>query len=162
MEAIHFLCIWGSASYSLMKAINFKSIHQYLYDQLTGSFMGFMIGASATGLVSQFFETRSMKNLWGLTSKKTVVDKETFHELEWIISIVIGFVVFEIVTKFLKEKLPIFIPRYKKMLFRWLIREKLHERLRTVSVTINRNQTVFFAAIHHGVKQAFDRFSKKP
>lgn len=53
-----------------MKYFNRKAITQYLYDQLTGNFAGFLIGLSATSLVSQFFETRSLKNFWGLGAKK--------------------------------------------------------------------------------------------
>ena len=73
-----------------MKIVSRKVVLRYLYDQLTGNFAGFLIGMSATTLVSQFYETRGLRNLWGLTSKKTVVDKDTFSNLEWIISIVIS------------------------------------------------------------------------
>lgn len=102
-----------------MKYLQRKVILKYIYDQLTGNFMGFLIGMSATGLVSHFFETRSIKNLWGLAAHKRVVDKDTFSNLEWIISIIIGFIVFEIVTKVLKEKLNKNYPRYKFKALRW-------------------------------------------
>ena len=88
-----------------MKYLSRKNIAKYLYDQLTGNFAGFIVAMSASGLVSRFFETRSIRNLWGIASKKTVISKETFGALEWIISIVIGFVVFEIMTKVVKERL---------------------------------------------------------
>src|SRR6186713_3155701 len=114
-----------------MQKLSLKTVYKYLYDQLTGNFLGFLIGASATGLVSQFFETRGLKNLWGLTAKKTVVDKGTFQNLEWIISIVIGFIVFEIMTKVVKAKLEKHLPRYKRILFRWIIKVNLHEQIRS-------------------------------
>lgn len=140
-----------------MKKINPKAVYKYLYDQLTGNFIGFLIGSSATGLVSQFFETRSIKNLWGLTAKKTVVDKDTFHNLEWVISIVIGFVVFEIVTKVIKEN----FPRYKRTTFRWIINHDLHHKTRSLGSVIAGRSVLFFAAVHQGVKQALNRYSAK-
>ncbi len=144
-----------------MKKIRLKSILRYLYDQLTGNFIGFVIGASATGIVSQFFETRSIRNLWGLTAKKAVVDKETFHNLEWIISIVIGFIVFEIVTRVIKENLQKNFPRYKRMVFRWIVSKELHHKTRSMGSEIAGRGTVFFATVHQGVKQAFTRVSDK-
>lgn len=144
-----------------MKNVNKKTVLSYLYSQLTGNFTGFLIGASATGLASQFFETRSVKNLWGLTAKKTVVDKETFHELEWIISIVIGFIAFEIVTKVVKEKLEQNFPRYKRTAFRWIVRENLHHKARSLSAQITAKGAVFYSGVHQGAKQAFNRFSSR-
>ncbi|HEY3404900.1 MAG TPA: hypothetical protein VGK59_16030 [Ohtaekwangia sp.] len=144
-----------------MQKVRLKTILRYLYDQLTGNFMGFLIGASATGLVSQFFETRSLKNLWGLTAKKTVVDKSTFQNLEWIISIVIGFIVFEIFTKVIKAKIEKHAPRFKRLLFRWIIRENLHEKLRAGQTQLNEKRILLFAAVHQGVRQAFNRISGK-
>ena len=107
-----------------MKYPTQKSILKYTYDQLTGSFMGFLLGMAATRLVSRFFVTRSIRNLWGLTAKKTVVDKQTYHALEWIISIVIGFIVFEIVTKVIKKKIDEKFPIYKLRFLRWTVRNK--------------------------------------
>src|ERR1044072_4892084 len=78
---------------------------QYMYSNFTGNFVGFAIGMASTRLVSHFFTTRSIKNLWGLTAKKTVVDKQTFSAMEWMISIIIGFVVFEIISKYVKKKM---------------------------------------------------------
>ena len=92
--------------------------------------MGFIVGMSATGLVSHFFETRSIKNLWGLAAHKKVVAKSTFSNLEWIISILIGFIVFEIMTKVVKEKLDRNLPRYKFRLFRWIVARRVRAKIR--------------------------------
>lgn len=138
-----------------MKSISLKTVLRYLYDQLTGNFAGFLIGVSATGLVSHFFETRSIKNLWGLTAKKTIVNKETFHQLEWIISIVFGFIVFEIVTKVIKERLERNFPKFKKAFYRWIIRKDLHSKLRSLIQVTKGKTLVFYAGVHQGVKQSF-------
>jgi hypothetical protein len=84
-----------------------------MYSNFTGNFIGFAIGMASTRLVSHFFTTKSIKNLWGLTAKKTVVDKQTFSGLEWMISIVIGFLVFEIISKWVKKKMDPVLQKYK-------------------------------------------------
>jgi hypothetical protein len=104
-----------------------KIITRYLYDQLTGNFLGFIVGISASSLVSKFFATRSAKNLWGLASKKTVVDKDTFSAMEWVISIIVGFIVFEIMTKIVKEKVAQYYPVYKVKVLRYLVKNNLRD-----------------------------------
>ena len=130
-----------------MKFISRKVVLKYLYNQLTGTFAGFLIGMSATKLVAQFFETRKLKNLWGLASKKTIVDKDTFGNLEWIISIVIGFIVFEIFTKVVKEKIDQYFPIYKYRFFRWTIATQWHIKLRDTGNMLNERRVVIFAAM---------------
>src|SRR5262245_56884523 len=102
-----------------MKKQNRKPLLSYLSDQFIERFTGFIIGLWASQLVSHFFTTRSLHNLWGLTAKKTVVSKQTFGNLEWIASIFIGYIVFEIVLRILKSKLT---PRLCKLRFRLLRR----------------------------------------
>ena len=87
-----------------MKKQNQKSLFNYLSDQFIGRFTGFIIGLWASQLVHHFFTTRSIHNLWGLTAKKTVVSKQTFGHLEWMSSVLIGYIVFEIVLRILKNK----------------------------------------------------------
>jgi len=102
-----------------MKFISRKGVLKYLYNQLTGTFAGFLIGMSATKLVAQFFETRGLKNFWGLTSKKTIVDKTTFSNLQLLVSIIIGFIVFEIISKFVQQKMEELLPAYTKSFKGW-------------------------------------------
>lgn len=86
---------------------------EYVYSNYVGNFFGFVIGLASTRLVSHYFATRSLKNLWGLASRKTIVDRHTYSTMEWVVSIVIGFVVFEIVSKWLKKKIDEMLPKYK-------------------------------------------------
>lgn len=88
-----------------MKIKIIRKFLEYVYNNYVGNFLGFVIGMASTRLVSHYFTTRSIRNLWGLTAHKTVVDKHTYNTMEWGISIVIGFIVFEIVSKWLKKKL---------------------------------------------------------
>ena len=144
-----------------MKFISGKVILKYLYNQLTGTFAGFLIGMSATKLVAQFFETRGLKNLWGLASKKTIVDKDTFGNLEWIISIVIGFIVFEIFTKVVKEKIDQYFPIYRYRFFRWTIANQWHTKLRDTGVSLNHSRVVVFAAMQSAFKIAIDKYARR-
>jgi hypothetical protein len=101
-----------------------KSAFKYLYDNFISNFIGFIIGITATRLVSHFFVTRSIKNLWGLTARKTVIDKKTFSNLELLISVTIGFIVFEIISKWLKKKLEEIYPVCKTAVMGWLNKNK--------------------------------------
>jgi hypothetical protein len=144
-----------------MRYLKKKIVLPYLYNQLTGNFLGFMIGMSATGLVSQFFETRSIRNLWGLSSKKTIIDKETFAGLEWIISIVIGFIVFEIITKVMKERLVRNFPRLKRSFFRILIRHQLHNAMSQKYEMVRMKSAEYVSSVNVGIRQALNKFGKR-
>ncbi|NII29447.1 hypothetical protein HB364_30490 [Pseudoflavitalea sp. X16] len=104
-----------------MKNIS-KQFIEYLYNHFIGNFIGFVIGMASARLVSHYFTTRSIKNLWGLAARKTVVDKQTFSLMEWSISILIGFIVFELISKWVKKKTDALLPRYK--LTRWMASEQ--------------------------------------
>ena len=123
--------------------------------------MGFLIGMSATGLVAQFFETRSIKNLWGLTAKKTVVDKNTFAYLEWFISIVIGFIVFEVFMNYVKRYLDVNKPRLKMKMFRWVVKTNVLQLIQNLRNKTNSGRVALFTAMHHGKQAALNKFSKK-
>ena len=103
-----------------MKYSILQKLALYLYNNFLGNFIGFIIGMASTKLVSHFFATRSLKNLWGLTSRKTLVDKQTFSILEWSISIIIGFLVFEIVSKGIKKKVDELMPSWKMNIKNWI------------------------------------------
>lgn len=102
-----------------MKSSIQKKFLEYLYSNFIGNFLGFAIGMASTRLVSHFFTTRSIKNLWGLTAKKTVVDKQTFTAMEWMISLAIGFIVFEIISKWVRQKVEELAAKHQ-WLARWM------------------------------------------
>ena len=100
-----------------MKTQNRKTVLSYLSEQFIGRFTGFVIGLWATRIVSHFFTTRSIHNLWGLTAKKTVVSKEAFGNLQWIAAVVIGYIVFEVVFRLVKNRVA---PEVSRVRFRLL------------------------------------------
>ena len=109
----------------------FQKFASYLYNNFLGNFLGFAVGMASTRLVSHYFATRSIKNLWGLTSHKTVLDKKTYSNLEWIVSLVIGFIVFEIISKWVTKKLDEHWPKYKASILQWLAKKRLYPALRS-------------------------------
>lgn len=97
-----------------------KNFVKYLYDNFIANFIAFVIGIAATKLVSLFFVTRSIKNLWGLTARKTVIDKKTFSNLELLISVMVGYIVFEVISKWIKKKMEETYPVYKTKVLGWM------------------------------------------
>ena len=106
-----------------MKTISQK-LALYLFHNFIGNFLGFIVGMASTRLVSHFFATKSIKNLWGLTTRKTLVDKQTFNILEITISILIGFIVFELISKAIKKKMDESLPSWKLTVKKWLAYHK--------------------------------------
>ena len=109
-----------------MKNSIFQKFIQYLYNNFLGNFIGFAVGMASARLISHYFATRSIKNLWGLTTHKTLLDKKTYSNLEWIVSVVIGFIVFEIISKWVKKKMGEMVPKYKTSVMQWLAKNKLY------------------------------------
>ena len=109
----------------------FQKFIQYLYNNFLGNFIGFAVGMASTRLVSHYFATRSIKNLWGLTTHKTLLDKKTYGNLEWIVSVVIGFIVFEIISKGVKKKMDELMPKYKTSIRQWLAKNKWYAAVKS-------------------------------
>ena len=109
-----------------------KTIFNYLSEQVIGRFTGFMVGLWASRLISHFFTTRSIHNLWGLTARKTVVSKQTFGNLEWIASVLIGYLVFEIVLRIIKNKIGPWLSKSRFRLLRWMAERGWGEKIRSL------------------------------
>jgi len=114
-----------------MKKQNRKPVFNYLSEQFLGRLTGFIIGLWACKLVSHFFTTRSIHNLWGLTARKTVVSKQTFGNLEWMASVLIGYIVFEIVLRLMKDKIGPWLTKYRFRLLRRVVEKGWGEKAKT-------------------------------
>jgi hypothetical protein len=66
-----------------------------------------------------------------------LVDKQTFSILEWTISILIGFIVFEIISKGIKKKLDEMMPSWKIMIKNLLQRNRPSNTVNTLSYSGN-------------------------
>ena len=116
-----------------MKKSIFLKFIQYLYNNFLGNFIGFAVGMASTRLVAHYFATRSIKNLWGLNTHKAVLDKNTYSNLEWIVSAVIGFIVFEIISKSIKKKMDVIMPKYKTSALQWLAKNKWYGAIQSTN-----------------------------
>lgn len=144
-----------------MKLPTRKEAVQYLYDQVLAQFTGFCIGIYSTGIVSRFFETRSITNLWGLLARKTVVDEGTFNILERIVAVVIGFIVFVIVTTILKPLLERLKPVFVQEIAQFARERGWDTRWETLKVDLKRKRIAFFASLDVAIRNAIKkRFSK--
>ena len=123
-----------------MKNGIFQKFIQYLYNNFLGNFIGFAVGMASTKLVSHYFATRSIKNLWGLTSHKTVLAKNTYANLELIVSLVIGFIVFEIISKWIKKKMDVWMPKYKTFVLQWLAKNKWYAGVKSANSQERKSQ----------------------
>lgn len=93
---------------------------EYLLNNYIGNFLGFIVGSLSTRVVANYFTTRSIRNLWGLAAHgRTVVTKHTYTNLEWMVSILVGFIVFELISKSLQKMVASLLPKYK--LTRWMV-----------------------------------------
>ena len=99
-----------------------QKVSLYIYNSFLGNFLGFIVGMASTRIVSHFFATKSIRNLWGLTSKKTLLDKQTYAIIEYTVSILIGFVVFEIISKGVKKRVDEKMPSWKLSFKTWVQR----------------------------------------
>jgi hypothetical protein len=91
-----------------------KKIFKYLIEAFAERFIGFIVGIWASGIISLFFETRGLNNLWGLTAHKTILRKATYEELEWWVSAIVGFMVYEMVNQFIRKKFSGYIRQFEE------------------------------------------------
>ena len=84
-----------------------KALH-FIAGEVTNLAVGYLAGLSASNLVSRFFVKRGLANLWGLTAKREVVQKDTYEWLMFISSYLICLIVMvavsQLVKKFRKEE----------------------------------------------------------
>src|SRR5215470_15393895 len=118
---------------TLMKTQKRKTVLNYLSEQFIGRFTGFVVGLWATRIVSHFFTTRSIHNLWGLTAKKTVVSKQTLGNLQWIAAVVIGYLVFEVVFRIIKNKIAPGLAKLRYRLLRLAVEKGWGQKIRNLT-----------------------------
>ncbi|MFN6945757.1 MAG: hypothetical protein ACK4ND_12490 [Cytophagaceae bacterium] len=87
-----------------------EGFFQYLASEIFENFIGFIVGMGVTKFISNFFETRSIRNLYGLTAKKKVVSKSEFENMEMVISIIIGFIALLLVRRLMMLYVMPYVP----------------------------------------------------
>jgi hypothetical protein len=75
-----------------------------LIREITAEFLntgiGYIAGLLSYNYLSNFFEAKGIKNLWGIVNfrKKTLIDPDTFEYMSLFISAVVGFVMLKAVN----------------------------------------------------------------
>ncbi|MBN1252268.1 MAG: hypothetical protein JXR51_10130 [Bacteroidales bacterium] len=79
-----------------------------IIEEILSNGIGWIAGLLSVDLLSHFFAVRSWKNGWGLFSRKTMIDADTFNILEWVLTAILGFIVLvginRIVKRVIKKK----------------------------------------------------------
>ena len=86
-----------------------------IFSQTIGNFIGFAVAILATTFFShQITERRSVKNLFGLIERKQTVVNNIPEWLQWLLSVLIGFIVFEFVNYIIQTKKYLTVLNYIK------------------------------------------------
>ncbi len=75
-----------------------------LIEEIISNGAGWIAGIVSIDLLDLFFIQKSWKNAWGIFSKKTVVDAQTYSFLEWATTALIGFIVMLLVNRIVRNK----------------------------------------------------------
>ncbi len=76
-----------------------------LLEETVSNVIGWIAGLLSIDILDYFFIQKSWKNVWGVFSKRTVVDAETYSFLEWLLTALLGFLVMVLVNRLVRAKL---------------------------------------------------------
>lgn len=64
--------------------------------------IGYIAGLLAYNYLESIFEVKGIRNLWGAANfrKKVLIEQDTFDSMEFIISGIVGFIIFKIVSHY--------------------------------------------------------------
>lgn len=96
------LDIYLEKVYSIIKK---RKIVREILEEFFNHGIGYLAGLLAYNYLIKFIEVKGVKNLWGFANhkKKMLVSKDTFENIEFVISAVVGFVIFKIVTHYSRK-----------------------------------------------------------
>ena len=84
---------------------NIKKHSKTLVQEIFSNAIGWVAGLLSVDLLNNFFAVRSWKNGWGLFSRKTMIDADTFNVIEWVLTAILGFVVLFTVNKLIIKQI---------------------------------------------------------
>jgi len=88
-----------------MEKNKIKKHSKTLFQEIISNAIGWIAGLLSVDLLSHFFAVRSWKNGWGLFSRKTMIDADTFNVIEWVLTAILGFVVLFTVNKLILKRM---------------------------------------------------------
>ena len=93
------------ASWTLREKFSFLSIKKFIFRQALGNLVGFTVGMWVTTTFSHnVLERRNIKNLFGIVKRKDVLVNDIPHWMQVGISILVGFIVLELINYFFQTK----------------------------------------------------------
>lgn len=98
-----------------LKKFNRKYMTNVFIENTLGNLVGFAVGVLITNSFTHYVtERRSVKNLFGLAGRKQVLVNETPEWVQYVLSILLGFIVLELIKHIFKSKKHILIYNFIK------------------------------------------------
>ncbi len=95
-----------------------KKVTEFLINEAIGRFVGFIVGMWSTSLFSKVvYEKKGLNNLFGLAKRKKIVVNTTPEWLQLLISVLVGFIVLELINYCFKNKL--YVPVWEFLKKTW-------------------------------------------
>jgi len=102
-------------SWTFHEKFSFARIKNFILQQALGNLVGFTVGMWVTTTFSHHvLERRNIKNLFGIVRRKNIQVDEIPHWLQVGISILIGFIVLELINYFFQTKKYLLLWNYIK------------------------------------------------
>ena len=93
------------ASWTLREKFSFLRIKKFILRQALGNLVGFTVGMWVTTTFSHsVLERKNIKNLFGIVKRKDVLVNDIPHWMQVGISILVGFIVLELINYFFQTK----------------------------------------------------------
>ena len=97
------------------KKFTFHRIKNFILQKSLGNLVGFVVGMWVTTTFSHsVLERRNFKNLFGIVRRKNVIVDDIPHWLQVGISILVGYIVLELINYFFQTKQYLFLWKYIK------------------------------------------------
>lgn len=95
---------------TFLKKFTKQKIKNFIYNQIVGKFIGFAVGMSVTYSFSRLVtERRGINNLFGILKRKQIEVSIIPAWAQYLLSVIIGFIVFEFVNHIIESKTHILI-----------------------------------------------------
>ena len=93
------------ASWTFHEKFSFTRIKKFILQQALGNLVGFTVGMWVTTTFSHsVLERKNIKNLFGIVKRKNVLVNDIPHWMQVGISILVGFIVLELINYFFQTK----------------------------------------------------------
>src|SRR5690554_2510608 len=82
-----------------------RKIIRVILEEFFNHGFGYLAGLLAYNYLTRYIEVKGIRNLWGFAKNKNkiLVSKDTFENLEFVISAVVGFIIFKIATHYSRK-----------------------------------------------------------